>query len=55
VRKGGIIAFHDIVEHSMYGSCQVSKFWKEIENDYQSLEIIENRSQRWAGIGLIYY
>ena len=55
VKKGGIIAFHDIVEHSKEGSCQVCKFWDEIKSKFQSIEIIEDKNQKWAGIGLIYY
>jgi len=55
VKKGGIIAFHDIVEHSKDGSCQVNRFWDEIKHNYKSLEIIQDKNQKWAGIGLIYY
>lgn len=55
VKKGGIIAFHDIVEHSKDGSCQVNRFWDEIKDNYRSLEIIQDKNQKWAGIGLIYY
>jgi len=55
VKKGGIIAFHDIVEHSSEGGCQVNKFWDEIKNNYQTLEIIQDKSQKWAGIGIIFY
>jgi len=54
VKEGGIIAFHDIVEHDPRSSCKVNKFWNELKNDYEYLEIIKNRKQKWAGIGLIY-
>jgi len=54
VKEGGIIAFHDIVEHDPRSSCKVNKFWNEIKNDYESLEIIEDIKQKWAGIGVIY-
>lgn len=55
IRKGGIIAFHYIAIHdSKMMDCTVDRFWKKIKNKYQSEEIIENRSQGWAGIGVIY-
>jgi predicted O-methyltransferase YrrM len=53
VRPGGIIAFHDIAEHTIK-TCQVSRFWDEIKSEYSYEEIIEDRSQGWAGIGLLY-
>lgn len=53
VKKGGIIAFHDIVDSPIL-TCNVDKYWNEIKKDFKSLEIIENLKQRWAGIGLIY-
>lgn len=54
VRKGGIIAFHDIVFHPFYPNCQVDKFWTEIRDNYKSQEIISSQNQTWAGIGIIF-
>ena len=54
VKEGGIIALHDIAEHDPRSSCKVNKFWNELKNDYEYLEIIENIKQKWAGIGVIY-
>jgi len=54
VKKGGIIAFHDIVEHDPNSKCKVNRFWNEVKNDYESLEIVEDKKQKWAGIGVIY-
>ena len=54
VKEGGIIAFHDIAEHDPSSSCKVNKFWNELKDDYEYLEIIENKKQKWAGIGVIY-
>lgn len=55
VKKGGIIAFHDIAPHdAKLSACAVDCFWKKIKNKYKSEEIIENISQGWAGIGWIY-
>jgi hypothetical protein len=55
VKKGGVIAFHDIVEHPPESGCDVSRFWNEIKKKYESSEeIIKDRKQGWAGIGVIY-
>ncbi len=54
VKKGGIIAFHDISECPPEVGCDVSKYWNEIKYDYQFLEIIEDINQTWAGIGVFY-
>jgi len=53
VAPGGIIAFHDIAEHTLQ-SCQVSRLWNELKSQYKTEEIIENRQQGWAGIGVVY-
>lgn len=54
VRKGGIIAFHDIVPHPPETRCLVSKFWNEVKHSYSFLEIVRDWSQKWAGIGVLY-
>jgi cephalosporin hydroxylase len=51
VRRGGVIAFHDIAVHPPEAHCEVHKFWNEARNQH-SKEFIENREQRWAGIGV---
>jgi hypothetical protein len=53
VRAGGIIAFHDIADHTIK-SCQVSQFWEELKPLHRHEEIIEDRAQGWAGIGIIH-
>jgi predicted O-methyltransferase YrrM len=55
VRKGGIIAFHDIVKHPPYVGCEVEKLWKEIKNNFNFKELIKDTNQSWAGIGVIYF
>ena len=52
VKKDGIIAFHDIVEHNDE-AIGVNKIWNEIKSNYNYKEIIENWNQNWAGIGII--
>lgn len=54
VRKGGIIAFHDIVPHPPETRCEVSRFWNEIKVRYKHLEIVKNWNQKWAGIGVLF-
>jgi predicted O-methyltransferase YrrM len=54
VRPGGIVAFHDIAEHPKETGCDVSRFWNEVKTSYRHEEIIENREQGWAGIGVLY-
>lgn len=53
VRKGGMIAFHDIVDCTDK-ECQVNRFWNQIKQRYRHLEFIEDKAQGWAGIGLLY-
>lgn len=52
VTQNGIIALHDIVPQP---SCEVNRFWDEIKSQYEHVEIIEDRKQNKAGIGLIKY
>lgn len=55
VREGGIIAFHDIVDHPHNPDCNVDRFWEELKEEYETEEIIEKEDQTWAGIGILYY
>jgi predicted O-methyltransferase YrrM len=54
VRKGGIIAFHDVVKHPPYVDCEVEKFWNEIKNNYKFEELVKDYNQNWAGIGILF-
>ena len=54
VKKGGIIAFHDIVVHPPETGCAVSEFWRQIRDDYDTEEIVKDWSQNWGGIGIVY-
>lgn len=54
VRRGGLMAFHDIVPHPPGSGCEVSKFWNEVGNKHKGLEIVKDWRQGWAGIGLLY-
>jgi predicted O-methyltransferase YrrM len=53
VKKGGLIAFHDICYHAQEPRCQVDKFWKEVKKGKKATEIIDNTDKAWGGIGVI--
>jgi cephalosporin hydroxylase len=53
VRKGGIVAFHDIAIHPQETGCAVHLFWNEVKKQYQHSEIVSNKDQGWAGIGIL--
>lgn len=53
VRKGGLIFFHDIANHPDYMNCKVDVFWNEVKQNKEYREFIKDRTQGWAGIGLI--
>jgi predicted O-methyltransferase YrrM len=54
VRKGGVVAFHDIVPYPLDSGCEVSKFWNELKNTQGAREIVNDLRLRWGGIGLLY-
>ena len=54
VRRGGIVAFHDIVKHPPQAECEVDRFWNEIKQQYRHIEIIKDPLQGWAGIGILH-
>lgn len=54
VRKGGLIAFHDIVEGPPDFVGGVPQFWREIKSQYRCREIINDPLQCGYGIGILY-
>ncbi len=54
VKKGGLIAFHDIVSGPEENVGGVPKFWQEIKGKYKTKEIVKNYNQGGYGIGLLY-
>jgi predicted O-methyltransferase YrrM len=54
VRKGGIIAFHDIVLGSSACVGGVPRFWNKIKPNYTHVEIVKNWKQGGFGIGVLY-
>lgn len=53
VKRGGLIAFHDIVDHPLELNCKVYDFWNEIKKKYEYQEFISETHEKWAGIGII--
>ena len=53
VRPGGLIVFHDIAVHEAKHECYVERFWSEIKDRFPTREIIQDRKQGWAGIGIL--
>ena len=54
VRRGGIVAFHDIAEHPEKAGGDVPRFWNELKASHRHEEIIEDQEQGF-GIGLLYF
>ncbi|MFA4983514.1 MAG: class I SAM-dependent methyltransferase [Candidatus Micrarchaeia archaeon] len=53
VRKGGMVAFHDIVAHPPAAGCNVNRFWNEAKRRYAHEEIVEDWKQMEYGIGVL--
>ncbi len=54
VRSGGMVAFHDIVQHPPSTGCEVNRFWNQIKEVHEHEEFVESSTQRWGGIGVLY-
>lgn len=54
VRKGGLIAFHDIVDGPPDAVGGVPRFWRQIKSQYSHQEFINDPFQGGYGIGLLY-
>lgn len=52
VRSGGIVAFHDIIDHKKETKCEVSKFWAQVKQHYRYHEIVADRSQGWPPVAI---
>jgi len=57
VRKGGVIAFHDLMtpKSGKQNHIQVGKLWREIQHaGYTTREIWAEQDPDWGGIGVVY-
>jgi predicted O-methyltransferase YrrM len=53
VRRGGLVAFHDICVHTSQEQCEVDRFWREIRTQFKSREFVQNPDQGKYGIGVL--
>jgi predicted O-methyltransferase YrrM len=53
VRKGGMVALHDIARRLHQNRGDVQGFWDEIKQRYPHRELIADPHQGWAGIGVL--
>jgi predicted O-methyltransferase YrrM len=58
VRRGGLVAFHDIIPHARAARCEVDRLWSELRDAHRSVELIAEdeglERGRWAGIGVLW-
>lgn len=52
VRAGGLIGFHDIIDHPEHPDIQVSRLWREIRTP-DAIEFVHADAQ-WGGIGVLH-
>lgn len=59
VRRGGLIALHDILPHDKVTTCRVDRCWRELKLEYDHWEFCDYNDQRgwgrWGGIGIVSY
>jgi predicted O-methyltransferase YrrM len=53
VRPGGVIAFHDIVGHSVQRVGGVPRFWHELRQGREFVELVQSADQDGFGIGVL--
>jgi predicted O-methyltransferase YrrM len=53
LKKGGIVAFHDISRDVPESNFYVHSFWKEISNNQDTQELINENNQHKMGIGVL--
>ena len=53
VADGGLVVFHDIVEHTAMPTCQVKPLWDELKTQYRHEEFC-SPDGGWGGIGVIH-
>lgn len=55
VNEGGLIVFHDIVPNPGNPAIEVDQFWRDIEHQYETEEIIDPLGLSQFGIGVIHW
>jgi predicted O-methyltransferase YrrM len=54
VRKGGLIALHDIAEGPLEHGGGVPQLWRDVKSKFRHIEIVKGRQQAGYGIGVLY-
>jgi predicted O-methyltransferase YrrM len=58
VARGGLIAFHDILEHPKQPLCKVDELWSELAPHHRTVEFTDPDDDRghgqWGGIGVVF-
>ena len=54
VKKGGLIAFHDIADGLPENVGGVPRFWNELKHQFRNQEFIADPKQGGWGIGVLY-
>jgi hypothetical protein len=57
VRRGGVLAFHDILHHDNYPELGVDRFWHSLpgsKTEIVSPSELSPVGSRWGGIGLLW-
>jgi len=54
VAPDGLIALHDIVPNPSHSDCEVDRFWNELQDEYETRDIVADPEQGWGGIGLVF-
>jgi predicted O-methyltransferase YrrM len=58
VTSGGLIAFHDILEHPEEPLCKVDELWNELAQHHETVEFTDPDDDRghgqWGGIGVVF-
>jgi len=54
VRRGGVVAFHDIVPGPQEYVGGVPRFWSKVKSRYRHIEIVSDWSQGGYGIGVLF-
>jgi predicted O-methyltransferase YrrM/SAM-dependent methyltransferase len=59
VRKGGLVAFHDVLPHPKVPGVEVDRLWRELRERYEHEEFVERGHDlgfgEWGGIGVLRY
>lgn len=58
VRSGGLVIFHDIVDHALVPDCQVKPLWDRLKTEHEVIEFVtpeesHGMGKEWGGIGVI--